>query len=292
MLTFAKRPSAGRLAFEKKAKRHVRKLERYARATDEDGAPRPSYSAINRYIKSHDVWGRDAVKPYFFGVQHHKCAYCEMKLSSYGDVEHFRPKNAIYKLKTRGGQRGANTSKERTYWMDGEKPGTWDTGYWWLAYDWDNYLVACEICNQQYKSSLFPVHGGHRRRPQKGDETRKKPYILDPYGSEDPAEHLRFTRVGGIMAKNRSRYGRESINVYGLDRANLVDSRSRLASRIHGKVRQLLENADTEDEMKPILKDIEGLGHEKEPHAGMVRTIFRHETGWTWQQLLDWLATH
>ncbi|MGX5843690.1 hypothetical protein ACWGTI_23505 [Mesorhizobium sp. ArgA1] len=54
-----------------------------------------------------------------------KCAYCEAATSTvaHGDVEHFRPKGI----------------------------------YWWLAYDFDNYLFACQICNQIYKSDSFPV---------------------------------------------------------------------------------------------------------------------------------------
>lgn len=54
-----------------------------------------------------------------------KCAYCEASTSvvAHGDVEHFRPKAL----------------------------------YWWLAYDFDNYLFACQICNQIYKSDNFPV---------------------------------------------------------------------------------------------------------------------------------------
>ena len=58
-----------------------------------------------------------------------KCAYCETPTAvvSYGDVEHFRPKSK----------------------------------YWWLAYCYDNYLVSCSICNQQYKKDFFPLHVGN-----------------------------------------------------------------------------------------------------------------------------------
>jgi uncharacterized protein (TIGR02646 family) len=54
-----------------------------------------------------------------------KCTYCEANTSvvAHGDVEHFRPKSE----------------------------------YWWLAYTYDNYLFACQICNQTYKSDNFPI---------------------------------------------------------------------------------------------------------------------------------------
>ncbi|NJO69696.1 MAG: hypothetical protein HC830_10780 [Bacteroidetes bacterium] len=58
-----------------------------------------------------------------------KCAYCEAntQVVAHGDVEHYRPKSI----------------------------------YWWLAYTYDNYLYACQICNQTYKSDNFPI-GGNR----------------------------------------------------------------------------------------------------------------------------------
>ena len=54
-----------------------------------------------------------------------KCAYCEAntEVVAHGDVEHYRPKSI----------------------------------YWWLAYTYDNYLYACQICNQTYKSDNFPI---------------------------------------------------------------------------------------------------------------------------------------
>lgn len=54
-----------------------------------------------------------------------KCAYCESntEVVAHGDVEHYRPKSI----------------------------------YWWLAYTYDNYLYACQICNQTYKSDNFPI---------------------------------------------------------------------------------------------------------------------------------------
>jgi hypothetical protein len=66
---------------------------------------------------------KDQLKIESFG----KCAYCEADTDAvaHGDVEHYRPKSV----------------------------------YWWLAYTYDNYLFACQICNQVYKSDNFPVSG-------------------------------------------------------------------------------------------------------------------------------------
>lgn len=68
-------------------------------------------------------WG--VVKDQLFEETLKKCAYCESPTAvvAYGDVEHYRPKSK----------------------------------YWWLAYNYDNYLVSCTICNQKYKKAKFPV---------------------------------------------------------------------------------------------------------------------------------------
>jgi len=65
---------------------------------------------------------------------HGKCAYCEADTAvvAHGDVEHFRPKSR----------------------------------YWWLAYCVDNYLYACQICNQVYKGDRFPCLGAPLAPPQ------------------------------------------------------------------------------------------------------------------------------
>ena len=84
---------------------------------------------LNGTIKSIDFkstfWktAKDQLKKESYG----KCAYCEAnaEVVAHGDVEHYRPKSI----------------------------------YWWLAYTYDNYLFACQICNQVYKSDNFPFGG-------------------------------------------------------------------------------------------------------------------------------------
>ena len=70
------------------------------------------------------VW--KAAKPQLKIESGGKCAYCESPTDTvaHGDVEHFRPKSV----------------------------------YWWLAYCYDNYCYACQICNQVFKGDSFPVH--------------------------------------------------------------------------------------------------------------------------------------
>ena len=62
-----------------------------------------------------------------------KCAYCEAPTSvvAHGDVDHYRPKSI----------------------------------YWWLTYCYDNYLAACQMCNQKFKRDAFPVQNRKMRAP-------------------------------------------------------------------------------------------------------------------------------
>jgi hypothetical protein len=71
-----------------------------------------------------NVW--KAAKPQLKRETGGKCAYCESPTDTvaHGDVEHYRPKSK----------------------------------YWWLAYCYENYLYACQICNQVHKGDEFPVY--------------------------------------------------------------------------------------------------------------------------------------
>lgn len=73
------------------------------------------------------------VKPALRKESGDKCAYCEQWTAdvTHGDVEHFRPKSR----------------------------------YWWLALCVDNYVYACELCNQTYKGDKFPIRGRKLTEP-------------------------------------------------------------------------------------------------------------------------------
>lgn len=69
------------------------------------------------------IWGKS--KAQLLKESANKCAYCEapLKAVAYGDVEHYRPKSI----------------------------------YWWLAYNYENYLASCTLCNQAFKKDHFPL---------------------------------------------------------------------------------------------------------------------------------------
>lgn len=274
MIRFQTRPQSKRGQFEEKAKPHRAKLEALARRHP------PDHDAISTYLdsKKNQIWG--AVKDVFFATQHRKCGYCEAQITaSHGDVEHYRPKGAVWKLKTKGRELDRSVKvRGRTF-----EP-CYDSGYWWLAYDWDNYLFACPVCNQRWKSALFPVQCDRTRRPQPGDETVEVPLLLSPFDDPDPVEHLRFGEHGQIEPNGGSRHGMSTIEICGLDRESLRFSREEKAIRAHGLIRRLARSND-QQRRREIFGDLLVMGDETTRHAGMVRAIVKQELALAWREL-------
>lgn len=96
-----------------------------------------------KFEASSAIYNSDIVRDTLEGVQKNKCCYCETKSTrSNNDVEHFRPK-AAYSSDYKG------VSKY--------------PGYFWLAYDWDNLFLACQVCNQIFKNDFFPIVNESKR---------------------------------------------------------------------------------------------------------------------------------
>ncbi len=274
MILFGERPEEGKAAFNALAKSHVDALEKKAAEHP------PVYPGVNAHLgeKSNEIWRK--YKKHFFSAQHRKCGYCEAKITGYyGDVEHYRPKKAVWYLKSPG-REVENSTKVRGRTFDKR----YKSGYWWLAYDWDNYVLACAICNQRWKVSLFPVERRRTREVRKGDENMEGPLLLDPFGDHDPAAHLAFDDLGQIQALVNSKIGRKTIETCGLDRESLRDSRHEKARKAHGLIRNLARE-ENPDKQKEILEDIWELGQIQFTHAGMVRAIFQQNVGLHWSEL-------
>jgi len=75
-----------------------------------------------------DHWNEPDVRGPLYAMHGRVCAYCQCHLppNDPGDVEHFRPKSR----------------------------------YWWLAYDFVNYLLSCAACNRHRKKEKFPLAQG------------------------------------------------------------------------------------------------------------------------------------
>jgi uncharacterized protein (TIGR02646 family) len=172
-------------------------------------------------------------------AQHDKCAFCESKIThvSYGNIEHYRPKMGFQQQR--------------------EDP-ICPPGYYWLAYDWDNLLLACECCNNSGKDygkgNLFPLEDpGARALDHSHDITQEKPLLLHP-AKDDPAEHLVFNGAD-ISPKNGSKRGDATIKTLGLDRSELFERRYKWLKTIQTMLRLLPLGAPQDHEARVWLRE-------------------------------------
>lgn len=85
-------------------------------------------------------WNNPDVRGALYAMHRRTCAYCGCYLprNDRGDVEHFRPKARVDDDLGHG-------------------------GYWWVAYNFDNYLLSCSTCNSVRKGNWFPLRPRSRR---------------------------------------------------------------------------------------------------------------------------------
>ena len=108
-----------------------------------------------KYEEASSSWSE--IKQVFMDLQFNKCGYCERllgigdKSSIEFDLEHFRPKSSV-----------AAWPKQTSTYNFPTGPAS-ANGYYLLAYNLFNYLVACKKCNSPYKSSYFPIAASQRK---------------------------------------------------------------------------------------------------------------------------------
>ncbi len=226
-------------------------------------------------------------KVHFTQAQHEKCGYCEVYVTpgQSGDVEHYAPKGDVRELDDYAPGHEVPFSSS----VEGRKTKVLSQfGYWWLAYDWSNYLLSCSVCNQRWKGAIFPVQEKPRTIPP-SQATQETPLLLNPYSDIDPGQHLRFSDFGQIEACGNSLFGKETIRTCGLDRDSLVKARREKSKRAYQLVRALSQAVKSENraEIKKVLRDFYEMGREEYEFAGMVRIIFVENCGICWKDLED-----
>jgi len=159
-----------------------------------------------------NIYGHKKVKKELIEAQHDKCCFCESKIShiSYGDVEHFRPKGGV--RQTPNGPLG--------------KPG-----YYWLAYEWSNLFLSCQLCNQRFKRNLFPLKNPRDRAiSHNNDINAEKPMFISP--AENPRRHIFFRKEIAYAIDDNPR-GKATIEELGLNRDELNDMRKKHFEILH-----------------------------------------------------------
>lgn len=233
------------------------------------------------------AYGDDLLREALNKAYGYKCAYCE---TFYGAsqpvaVEHYRPKGAFVEGKVR------------------VKPG-----YYWLAAAWSNLLPSCTDCNSprrqemeagkkvvRGKGNFFPLEPGSKRAKSPGDEANEKPLLLHPE-IDHPEEHLEFLtaqdRLGvirpALIGGQPSAKAVASIDVYALDRPQLVLARSTHAARLRAHIRNTQRSesryrsqpndAGLKAEYEENLAELLSLFlSDSNVYAGMARQIARAE---------------
>jgi hypothetical protein len=232
------------------------------------------------------LWGD--FKPAFAAAQRGKCGYCEIAVigGQDGDVEHYAPKSELTVLgpdATTWGEEAPNSSRVR-----GRKPQSLsERGYWWLAYSWSNYLLACAVCNQKWKKTIFPVKEPPQRTVPPAEGVAERSLLLNPFRGEHPAKHLHFQADGSVEAWKGSRHGLETIKTVGLDRPSIRFVRQPFVSDAYQALRELadarLANDDAAEDR--ALRDIVRLGQAERQFSGAVRTIVEHALDVRWQDV-------
>jgi len=143
----------------------------------------------------------DDIKDTLIGYYHHKCAYCEQRIEQF-HVEHYRPKRI----------------------------------YYWLAFSWDNLIVACPDCNTS-KGSNFPIQSvaiaGLMNNTDINTQSHlhddiEQPFMVNPEVT-DPSGYIRFDKDGRIDSDDPRFY--YTIRICKIDRLYLNDDRKKILDK-------------------------------------------------------------
>ncbi len=220
------------------------------------------------------LWSKLDVKEAFLKAQFKKCGYCEASVVNINQsIDHFYPKGAIRWRMLKGMSQS-----------ELELP----IGFWWRAFDWDNYILACEYCNRA-KSCYFPVVEGLEgpmpdipRQLEQALQFRVTPLLLNPYEPFTPSEHFDYPGLGMLVGVTRE--GLETIAICDLAAERLNEARASTATRASNLATEYLM-AKTDQARSDALNELHELGLEDRSWSGMVRIIWERSILMSWEEL-------
>lgn len=182
-----------------------------------------------------------------------RCAYCETNVIDYqpGDMDHFRPKS------------GVRDGDNRKVQIEHDSGKIDHPGYYWLAYDWENLLLACKRCNSYYsyqdakigKGERFPVKGAHATGP--GEEKYEETLLINPL-EDDPKEHIEYDKTNGQIRPFDEK-GRMCNKIFGLNmREQLISDRIEAYDKTKEDLIRHFNNNDRKNLAQEIADIIEG----------------------------------
>ncbi len=168
----------------------------------------------------------DDIKGRLKKIYNSKCAFCEQKVEQL-HVDHFRPKKI----------------------------------YYWLAYSWDNLILACPTCNE-HKGINFELNGDicsfdndERNLRDVNNlsatyDLTEQPKMVNPE-ILDPANNLTFSRDGKVDSLEPNL--KYTIMTCKLDRKYLNDERRKILDRFKNEIQAELVNSKNEEEQRQAI---------------------------------------
>ncbi len=172
--------------------------------------------------KYNDRYKQHDTKVALENIYNKKCAFCEQRVEQ-SHIEHYRPKNK----------------------------------YYWLAFSWDNLILACSTCNQ-YKGNNFDINGTSISFINTQDTILKihnssadydlseLPKMVNPEVT-DPLNMINFNKMG-LIESNDEQFA-YTISKCKIDRLDLNDQRRSLLNTFREDIKSvLIENTDLKDQ--------------------------------------------
>jgi len=235
-----------------------------------------------------NLWSKGGATS-FETAQHRLCGYCSSKfVNSVGHIDHYRPKTKVHRAIARQGSERAQSNhvEGRSLLPKGGISPAWPR----LAYDWNNYVYACERCNVVWKKTLFPaLHPKTQSSIMGPPQKDERALLLSPFELTDPETHFVFAKTGDI--RGRTPEGDMTVKVCGLDRPTLVQDRHE-----HFYLRlRLLDDLTRSGLPKPErhskVREVVAWGQWDREYAAMWRDLVR-QRGLDWAALEDEASHH
>ncbi|MGI9281460.1 MAG: hypothetical protein ACR2PX_17765 [Endozoicomonas sp.] len=226
--------------------------------------------------RNKDHWRDPILLSFLKALSGRKCWYTEARFTAeYPHLEHFRPKSCA-----------RNEHWEKCH-----------EGYWWLAFDIENYRLSKPMPNTR-KGTYFPLRERVMAVCTPGISiSREYPLLLDP-ANEDDAALIGFNSHGEPEpcrepAIDLDEWDREriafSIKRYGLDDQELCDERKALWVSITSMFDEYAENAlkakqerciESAGKAKQIKKELSKYLDPEQPFTSLIRDCFNsHSVG-------------
>ena len=188
-----------------------------------------------KYASSDNLYKPKKVKEALDKIYHRKCAYCEKSLKDADrHVEHYRPK----------------------------------VPYYWLAFSWDNLLIACKKCNELKSNKFHEYIEGKQliynnetletaQNQIKHYDSLEKPLIINPEQETKTSLQNHFTfnlKTAEIIPLTKRM--ETTIDICQLNRKELVEKRYKELERLKNHFIQDLDTWQGKEQIRERVKAI------------------------------------